>query len=111
MVRNIVKHGYLIPFKDGPPPCHGVRNTPLVGQYAQVLLEEVQTLLDKDAIMLVPSHQIPEGFYSTYFLVPKKTGDLRPILNLKPFNKFVHVPTFKMETLQNVIMSVNQGNG
>ena len=27
-------------------------------------------------------------FISTVFLVPKKTGDFRPVINLKPLNQF-----------------------
>ena len=34
------------------------------------------------------------GFYSNIFVVPKHTGGLHPIHNLKQFNWYVHVPTF-----------------
>ena len=108
-ILSIVHQGYRIIFKDRRPPLHGVRFTPLKGLYRQVLVEEVQKLLLKRAIEPVPTLEQGQGFYSTYFLVPKKSGELRPILNLKPFNRFVLVPKFKMETLQNIIMSVNQG--
>ena len=30
------------------------------------------------------------------------TGGLQPILNLKQFNQFLHVPSFKMPTIQHV---------
>ena len=74
---------------------------PLAGQYAQVLLEEVHFLFQKRAIEVVPQSQIHLGFYSTYFPVPKKTGDLRPILNLiyltdlsfYQHSKWSHLPT------------------
>jgi hypothetical protein len=48
-------------------------------------------LLGKGAIELVPPGQEGQGFYSTFFIVPKKDGGLRPILNLKPLN--VHLST------------------
>ena len=42
------------------------------------------------------------GFYSSMCVVPKHTGSLRPILNLKHFNHYMHVPSFKMPTLKHV---------
>ena len=38
------------------------------------------------------------GFYSRLFLVPKKTGDLRPVIDLSTLNHHMVVPHFKMET-------------
>ena len=73
------------------------------------MLDEVSSLLQKEAIERVPEN-VSAGFYSTYFLVPKKTGDLRPILNLKPINKFVSCPSFKMETLNSVIQGLRGGD-
>ena len=39
--------------------------------------QEVQTLLDKKAVIEVPPAQADNGFYSTLFLVPKKEGQHR----------------------------------
>jgi len=39
-----------------------------------------------------PSHS--PGFYATYFLVRKKGGGLRPILDLRILNKFLRIFTF-----------------
>ena len=52
-----------------------------------VVQSEIQTLLDKGAIEHVEYTQ--GEFISTLFLVPKKNGDLRPVINLKPLNFFV----------------------
>jgi hypothetical protein len=41
------------------------------------ILEEVNKLLGKGAIELVPPGQEGQGFYSTFFIVPKKDGGLR----------------------------------
>ena len=109
-VLRILKEGYRITFLHGPPRFNGVRSTPLVGRYTEVLLQEVQSLLDKRAVELVPEGCVHQGYYSTYFLVPKKTGDLRPILNLKAFNKKTLIPSFKMESLNNIIQSINLGD-
>ncbi len=49
---------------------------------APVLREEIAVLLAKDAIEPVPPAKKRQGFYSPYFIVPKKGGGLRPILDL-----------------------------
>jgi hypothetical protein len=105
-VLNIVSQGYKIEFVQ-IPQFAGVRETPLnKGPHQEALLEEVQQLLVKNAIEPVPKNQEREGFYSTFFLVPKKQGGLRPILNLKPLNKFIQKRSFKMESLRSVKRAV-----
>ncbi len=54
--------------------CVAARNAP-------VLREEIAVLLAKDAIEPVPPAEMRQGFYSPYFIVPKKGGGLRPILD------------------------------
>jgi len=51
--------------------------------------EEISILLQKQAIQPVecPSKR---NFYSNMFLVPKKEGGQRPVINLKALNSFVH---------------------
>ena len=72
---KVLGEGYKISFLHGPPKFNGVRSTPLVGQYSDVLLQEVRDLFIKNALERVPDCVAHTGFYSTYFLVPKKTGD------------------------------------
>ena len=40
------------------------------------------------------------GFYSSVFVVPKHTGGLCPILNLKGFNHYMHILSFKMPNIR-----------
>ena len=42
------------------------------------------------------------SFYSSIFVVPKCTGGLKPIFNLKHFNCYMHIPSFKMPTIRHV---------
>ena len=49
-------------------------------EQALVMEQEVLTLLRKEAIEMVPPHDRGSGFCSRYFIVPKKDGGLRPIL-------------------------------
>jgi hypothetical protein len=47
--------------------------------------EEVHTLLQKGAVELVNPPLTP-GFYSHLFLVPKKNGKMRPVIDLSVLN-------------------------
>ena len=42
------------------------------------------------------------GFYSNVFVVPKHTGGLHPILNLKQLNHYIYIPKFKVPTIRHV---------
>ncbi len=57
---------------------------------------EIGVLLVKDAIEPVPPADMRSGFYSAYFIVPKKSGGLRPILDLRVLNHALHKLPFKM---------------
>ena len=70
--------------------------------------KEILAMLSKKAIEEV--HPNSYGFRSRLFTVPKKTGDLRPILNLRPLNQFIPQRHFKMETLKQVCTMINQGD-
>ena len=63
----------------------------------QDLQQAVDALLMKGAIERVTNVR-SLGFYSRLFLVPKKTGDLRPVIDLSTLNRHMVVPHFKMET-------------
>ena len=43
-------------------------------------------------------------------MVPKHTGGLQPILNLKHFSHYMHIPSFKMPTLRQVWQLVQHGD-
>ena len=72
-----------------------------------VIQKEVDELLAKGAIE--PSSG-GAGFYSSMFVVPKHTGGLRPILNLKHFNCYMHIPSFKMPTLKTIQQLIQHGD-
>ena len=66
--------------------------------------EHISDLLNKQAI--VKTKVNPGDFVSAVFLVPKKDGGSRMILNLKEFNKYAKKTHFKMETLQHILYLV-----
>ena len=71
---------------------------------------EVDKLLQKGAIEPVPLGQMQTGFYSTFFLVTKKTGELRPVINLRPLNRYLRKQHFKMDCLSKVKNLVQLGD-
>ncbi len=68
----------------GVPPSSEV-STSVKAVDAHVLHAEIVVLLAKDVIEPVPPAGMRSGFYSPYFIVPKKSGGLRPILDLRTF--------------------------
>ncbi len=99
-----MSRGYSIEFTAPPPSFQGIRRTPVPRDppRRKALLQEIDTLLTKRAIVQLPN-LAPSGFYSTFFLTPKKSGEWRPILNLKPLNKYIRPRRFRMETLRAVV--------
>lgn len=86
--------GYKLDFKDQPQQSHKPQ-TVETRQQSKLISEEVQKLLEKGAIQEVTEDE--EGFYSRLFLVPKKDGQMRPVINLRPLNQFLVHNHFKME--------------
>jgi hypothetical protein len=109
-VVELISLGYAIEFSSTPPPFSRIRETQVRLSQIPVLENEISKLLKKRAIELVPLGDEKDGFYSTFFLVPKKSGELRPILNLKPLNRFIHTTKFRMETLTMVTEAVQPGD-
>ena len=97
-VLSVVRKGYRILFLKHPI----LSADPVFFQQplSQHLEEEVASLLSKGAVEEI----IPEcpGYYSRIFLVPKKNGKLRLIIDLSVLNHFVYTEPFKMETQRKV---------
>lgn len=69
-------------------------------------LAAVQHLVQLGAIGL--ADQVGTGVYSHLFTVPKKSGDIRVILNLKWLNRFIQKQKFKMETLKSILLAIRR---
>ncbi len=55
---------------------------------------------------MVPPLDRESGFYSRYFVVPKKDGGLRPILDLRLLNHSVRRLKFRMLTVKQVVSQI-----
>ena len=69
---------------------------------------EVSSLLEKGAIELASLPSL--GFYSRLFVVMKASGSWRPVIDLSLLNLRILKTSFKMETLQSVLLSVRPGD-
>ncbi len=101
-----IRLGYAIQFARCPPKFRGIRFTSVLSKDAPVLRAEVAVLLAKDAIEPVPPAEMKSGFYSPYFIVPKKGGGLRPILDLRVLNRALHKLPFRMLTQRRIFQCV-----
>ncbi|KAI2653814.1 ORF V: Enzymatic polyprotein [Labeo rohita] len=102
-----VRLGYAIQFARRPPRYRGVLSTSVHSDtHAAVLRAEVAVLLAKDAIEPVPPAEMKSGFYSPYFIVPKKSGGLRPILDLRALNRSLLRLPFKMLTTKRMLTCI-----
>ncbi|KAL0199690.1 hypothetical protein M9458_002877, partial [Cirrhinus mrigala] len=109
-VLATVTRGYRLQFAVKPPPFNGVMASVANGDSARVLEAEISSLLEKRAIRRVPVGETQRGYYSRYFLIPKKDGGLRPILDLRAPNKHLRKYKFKMLTVGALTRSVRRGD-
>ena len=109
-VLDTLKNGLRMEFLQYPGTRLRETCVPRDGIQESVIVEEINVLLEKSVIELVPLKEENQGFYSTIFIVPKRQGGLRPILNLRPLNQMVVPKHFKMETLRSIMKALKKGD-
>ena len=110
-VLEVLRWGYLIPFRRAPllskEPIPYTAYIP-DSIRGKALEGEVRSLLEKGAIKLAP---LPSPRYcSRLFVGMKASGSWRPVIDLSLLNLRVQKTSFKMETLQSVLLSVRTGD-
>lgn len=96
-VLDTVLNGYQIEFSVFPRFSSFMNEIKFSPNEAEIVSQEIDKLLFKGAIKKVDPVQ--GQFISNLFLVPKKDGSLRPVINLKNLNLFVDYQHFKQENL------------
>ena len=99
--------GYKIDFLSNPHQKFIPHPAQFSTEQRQLITEEITELLLKGAIEEVNT---PPGYYSNLFLVPKKDGGQRPVINLISLNEFVRKEHFKMEGIHNLKDLLQPGN-
>ena len=87
--------GYRIKFLRSPCQRGKPPQLSFTEKEEECMQEEIQSMLDKKAISVAGDSS--ESFFSQMFLVPKKDGRQRPVINLKRLNQSVKSKHFKME--------------
>ena len=106
-VHALIEDGHEIVFENEAPPLTGPqwnKATKLPPAQMKVIRQEVKDLVSKGAMRKISKEEAQQnlGFYSKMFCVSKPNKKWRPIINLKPFNKYVLKKNFKMETVRDV---------
>ena len=70
---------------------------PNIGSGGAPYIPGSERVIAKRAIQKIPFTR--DGFYSHLFLVPKKGGSMRPVIDLSSLNKFIVNKHFQMENL------------
>jgi hypothetical protein len=74
------------------------------------ILVNIRAAVDRPKGIVLKAYTNPPltpGFYSRLFLVPKKNGKMRPVIDLSVLNQHLIVTHFKMETNTFLQKSVN----
>jgi hypothetical protein len=110
-ILSMVSQGYRLQFAMKPPRFNNVLVSMASGDSARILEDEISSLLRKQAIRAVPNEQAQQGFYSRYFLIPKRgSSSLRPILDLRVLNRHLRKYTFRMLTHKVLCRSIRPGD-
>ena len=89
--------GVVIPFQETPYQGH-IPSPQFHNQQERELIQnEIETMLEKSAIQVVSPQK--EEFISSVFLVTKKDGGNRLIINLKNLNSYITYQHFKLKGL------------
>jgi hypothetical protein len=100
MVFNIISTGYQLPWSNGPPPGPFYqKNHPSAFEHPDFVSQAVQTLVATGAAMPVSFRPF---IVSPLGVVPKGLDKLRLILDLRYLNSFLHVQSFKYESIREV---------
>jgi hypothetical protein len=101
-VLETVSRGYKIEFSHLPFQSHyKIQQNYFSFSERESISDEVKKLLAKGAIRKCSFDK--SQFLSNLFLVPKKSGEMRSVINLKRLNTFVEYLHFKMENISSLV--------
>lgn len=110
-VLHLLQHGLPLSFESQPPLTTSPVPFPLpeASSKREHLRAEILAMLKKGAIERVLNKSSP-GFYSLLFVIPKKNGKLRLVIDLRSLNRHLRKEKFHMETPANLRHSIQKGD-
>jgi hypothetical protein len=106
-VISTVSEGFRLEFIADPIQSFIQPNAPMDATQHECCQKEVLSLLEKGAVVRAGRDV---GFISGIFLIPKRSGGYRPIINLKGLNTFLTAHKFKMEGISTVRQTIREGD-
>ena len=106
-VLSTVIEGFRLEFLSEPVQHFVQPNATMDAQQFECCRQEVSSLLEKGAVVRATQGQ---GFISSIFLIAKRSGGFRPIINLRGLNQFLIHQKFKMEGISTVRHTVREGD-
>ena len=107
-VTNLVRRGVTLPLKERPTPYRAVQRS-LDPLHREAISREVGRMVRLGAIQ--PTRPRSDAIVSSIFCVSKKgTSKLRPCLDLRPLNRFLEPPRFRLEGLPVVRELIAKGD-
>lgn len=103
-----IRLGYTFQLAGFPPSFNGFLFTSGAGKDTPVLHAEIVVLLVKDTKEPVPPAKMKQSFYSPYFIVSKKVGGIRPVLDVQVLNLALHILSFKMLMQKHILTCIRQ---
>lgn len=100
----MVKNGYSIEFEAAPLFSNTYVQSSFSDKDKSIISKEIDKLLKMQVLRVAGFHE--KQFLSNVFIVPKRDGTYRLILNLRQLNEFVEKHHFKMETLKTALTLV-----
>jgi len=110
-VTSVISQGFRILFKEREPPttCRPVfQRNYADGPRRLALRDVISDYVQKGAVFRLSGNPSP-GFYSRVFLVPKRSGAWRMVIDLHLLNQFTQVDSFKMESVNSIRLALRRG--
>ncbi len=107
----ILREGYRLDFTEDPPLTREriLDSTPRDPLKFSAMQDLLKDLCAKDVVEDVTLENTP-GFFGRFFMVPKKSGEYRGILDLSALNNYIRKERFKMDTAESIREQLRQGD-
>ncbi len=103
---SVIERGYTLIFRCRPPRFNGVVQSLTLPQCPGSETRDMLSARERSSRASPTKRVVP-----TNFVVPKRAGGLRPILDLRPINRALCKRPFRMITLKQILAQIRLGTG